>query len=527
MDRRQFLHMAGLVSASALVGIQNSAASPWSRGQIRHLIPLSNQDSILLKASFAQPQFKPHLKIGSAIFVGNQRDTLGRFWSFYANELESDTEYELLLRTVEGVPLAESWPLRTAPALQASKERLRVLIYTCAGGPDDAKWLNGEWRFLPIARRQALLRRALEFEPDIAIGVGDQTYWDQTISPRKRGGHFAANRERIYGKYGSFDRDRPLFGTDNEIVLTLCLDEQIANLYGTTFRSVPLILTQDDHDYFENDEGTDEFITFPPKNFSARLGRAQQGLYFPEFLPDPNRPTHLAGSHRNGISESYGSYRWGNLVEFLLYDCRRFISLAGPTANFIEEGAERWITARTQDESNTRHLVHIPSTPVGWTAGKWGEWYPDVLQADGSLGVEEPKPYWQPGWFNQHQRLLSAIGGQHARIPMVISGDLHAVAAGEIRESGGIVFDSPVNTFLAGSIGTGNGWPSTARGVGASPPHHVETVEHTKPVEKNGFTILDIDPDGLTLKQFAWDRALGIEAIHRLEPFSELRVDRA
>ena len=355
-----------------------------------------------------------------------------------------------------------------------------MLIYTCAGGPDDALWSNGEWRFLAVSTRQRMLKKALSFEPDLAIGVGDQTYWDQTISPRKTGGLYAENRERLYGKYGSFDQDLPIFGSENELALTRCLDDQIAKLYGTDFRSVPLILTQDDHDYFENDEATDKFVTFPPKNFSARLGRAQQSLYFPEFLPDSYRPTHLAGSQSNGVSESYGSFRWGALVEFLLYDCRRFISLSGPTANIIEEGAERWLNARTRDEESARHVIHIPSMPFGWTAGKWGEWYPDRLQEQGVLGVGKEKPYWQSGWFNQHQRLLKTIGEQKERIPMTVSGDLHAIAYGQMLKSADFEFENPVNAFLSGSIGTGNGFPSRARGIGASPPYLSNDGRKTK-----------------------------------------------
>ncbi len=298
MDRREFLYKSALLSSSALLPTRGSVQANSPEAPIQHLIPLTSHDSILIKASFVEPLHSPSLKIGSKEFNGHQRDTIGRFWSFHATDLESNTQYELSLRTSGGGPLAESWPLRTAPALDSQPERLRVLVYTCAGGPDDALWLNGEWRFLPVATRQRLLHRALDFDPDLAIAVGDQTYWDQTISPRKRGGDHAANRERVYGKYGKFDREKPVFGSTNELTLTRCLDEQIASLYGTAFRSVPTILTQDDHDYFENDEGTDEFVTFPPRNFSARLGRAQQGLYFPEFLPEPNRPTHLAVSSR-------------------------------------------------------------------------------------------------------------------------------------------------------------------------------------------------------------------------------------
>ena len=92
------------------------------------------------------------------------------------------------------------------------------------------------------------------------------------------------------------------------------------------------------------------------------------------YLPEANRPAHLAGSRGDGYSESYGSYRWGNLLELLLYDCRRFISVAGPTSVFVERQAERWMTGRAADEAAARHLIHIPSTPMGWTAGKWGDW---------------------------------------------------------------------------------------------------------------------------------------------------------
>ena len=48
------------------------------------------------------------------------------------------------------------------------------------------------------------------------------------------------------------------------------------------------------------------------------------------------------------------------------------------------------------------HLVNIPSNPPGWSAGKWGEWYPDVLSKDGKLTADRPKPYWQSGWLRQH-----------------------------------------------------------------------------------------------------------------------------
>lgn len=526
MDRRKFIRNSGLLTSSLVWPSFSNGQDNWSGGQIQHLIPLANHDSIMLKVSFVEPQRNPVLRVGSRAIEGLQTDSLGRFWTFIADGLESSQEYELSLQQ-QGNRYAESWPLSTTPAANAEAESMRLLVFTCAGGPDNAQAENGNWRYLPVSTRQRLFDRALSFAPDLAIGIGDQVYWDQNIARRWRGNARAqANRERIWGRYGSFDEDLPVFGSSNEAALTTCLDEQIASLYSTNFRSTPLILTQDDHDYFENDEGTDDIITFPPRNFTAQLGRASQQLYFPEYLPELNRPAHLAGSAANGFSESYGSYRWGSLLELLLYDCRRFITLAGPTAVFIEEQTERWIASRTADESSTRHLIHIPSTPFGWTAGKWGEWYPDFLQPGGNLGIENPKPYWQPGWFQQHQRILSSIANQDERIPIMVSGDLHAIGSGMITRSGPLILDNPVHSILAGPISTGTGWPSGVRGIGAQVPTDLEVEERVHPLENNGFSIFDVNTDSIEVRQFAWLPELGLDAIDSLEPFSTFTISR-
>ena len=337
MKRRKFIRDSSLFTASMMLPLSSKAADNWSAGTIQHLIPLVNNDSLLLKVSFVEPQQSPVLKIGQNNYRGEQMDTFGRFWSFSVTGLETSQQYELSLEDESGKRFADSWPLTTAPSENDRSENLKVLMFSCAGGPDDARLENGRWRFQPVSNRRRLLQCALSFQPDLAIGIGDQVYWDQTMNERRRNPRADAVRESIWGKYGKFTEDLALFGTENESVLTDCLDEQLASLYGTDFRSVPLILTQDDHDYFENDEGTDDLITFPPRHFSALLAKAGQGLYFPEFLPDTYRPANLAGSHRNGLSESYGSFRWGSLLELLMYDCRRFLCLKGATAVFVEE----------------------------------------------------------------------------------------------------------------------------------------------------------------------------------------------
>ncbi len=52
-------------------------------------------------------------------------------------------------------------------------------------------------------------------------------------------------------------------------------------------RIVAVFVMQDDHDYFDNDEATDEIITFPPDHFMLELARATRQLYYPEYSAGP------------------------------------------------------------------------------------------------------------------------------------------------------------------------------------------------------------------------------------------------
>jgi phosphodiesterase/alkaline phosphatase D-like protein len=296
-------------------------------------------------------------------------------------------------------------------------------------------------------------------------------------------------------------------------------------VYSTDFRSTPVFFMQDDHDYFDNDEATDEVITFPPPYFSLQLARATQSLFYPEFLPDRARPLGLpwssAGDRFGGVSETFGTVRYGRLAEILLYDIRRTQTLAGPSAVYLDLEVEKWLKARTAAREVT-HVVHVPSNPPGWTAGKWGEWYPDMLGPDGKLTTAKPKPYWQPGWLKQHDRLMEAIAAVRERVPLVMSGDLHAVAVGRMMRSGTLDFAAnPINAVLTGPISTRpSGWPSARRGTGALPPAHLDMDEEVKPIEQHGFTIADFAADKIVLRMFKWDvNTQSVEAIDNLDPF--------
>jgi hypothetical protein len=506
----------------------------WDDGELVHVLPTSSHNRILIKASFKKPlEAAPILRIGDQRISGVRSDTRGSFWQFHAGDLKAGTSYELSLGSSDGHGLCQPWTLSTMPTPDELPSKLRLLVYSCAGGHDLFSSAHTGFEFLPAAVRQRLLRRGLSFAPDALIANGDHVYWD-LLAPRaapKLGGSKAAL------EYARFDRDAPILGGANESALLRAAGEQITPLYGTLCRSTPVFFLQDDHDHFDNDEATDEAVTFPPDNFMLQAARATQRLWYPEFLPDPNRSPGLPGSDSadqssfrpSGLSESFGTLRYGRLAEVLLYDVRRTVTLAGPTGVFVAPDVEAWLKARAATRE-VIHLVNVPSNPPGWSAGKWGEWYPDIFGPDGKLTEERPKPYWQRGWLSQHDRLMQSLSAMPGRIPLVVSGDLHAIGEGRMMRSGQLDFSSnPVIAVLPGPLGTSTGgWASEFRGVGPMPPQHLDMQETVKPIEENGFLLIDFTPEAITLRYFKWNqKTQPISDIDALEPFHTTELKRA
>jgi PhoD-like phosphatase len=537
-SRRDVLRfLAGSASVLAFTGSGSLAAyaelrreEEWNSGELAHLIPSVNHSAILIKTSFHTAQKNvPMLQVGSSRSIkGEMTDSTGHFWQFYAQELDAGTTYELQLRNNKGGVLTDPWPLSTFPHPDADADRLRIFAYTCAGGNERPRLPSGEPFFLSLADRRRLLQRGLEFNPDVVIANGDHIYWDQDTLFNKPQALQAPWLE-LFAEYGSLDRNIPAIGTSNEAVLKRIVNDQIAKLYGVMFRSVPVYMLTDDHDMFENDEASDQRITLPPDWHMLDAARSTQKLYYPEFLPETTRSRWLPGSsaadRADGLSEVFGTLRYGKLFEALLYDTKRYVSLKGPTGAMVPASTEQWLKSRTAS-TQTAHLMHIPSTPFGWSAGKWGEWYPDMLQEDGSLGTGREKKYWPSGWWSQHQRILQMITGQSKRPPVIISGDLHALSYGKMHNSGALDFSkNPVHTFCVGPIGTsGPGFPSRYRGIGAQVPSQLDLDELLRPLEENGFSIIDVTSKAMRIRMFAWRPPASASSIDTMSPLEEFEI---
>ena len=106
---------------------------------------------------------------------------------------------------------------------------------------------------------------------------------------------------------------------------------------------------------------------------------------------------------------------------------------------------------------------------------------------------------------------------------------LHAIAMGKMLRCGTQNLEAnPIVAVLSGPIGTRpGGWPSGRRGVGATPPAHIDLHEDVKPIEQHGFTVADFERDEIQLRMFKWDRHTDTpESIDALEPFHVVTFPR-
>ncbi|MBT3834159.1 MAG: phosphodiesterase [Gammaproteobacteria bacterium] len=465
---------------------------------IRHILPMATDSSLSISVSVERPKSSLFLSVGDIRIPGNKMDSKGRYWSFTAKDLNPSTSYNLQLSDEDG-GIGEPWPLRTFPDRYSEPDSLKLLAFTCAGGGDGFGTPSIQV-FKPHTFRQKLFEAALLEQPDAAIAIGDHIYFDLRGDEHPSFGRNSKWMKLFSGLYlsllyGSFDRSKAIIGTPNEEVLTNIGDEQIADLYGTRFKSTPIYFVSDDHDYFENDDATEDLVTFPPDDFSRAAHKAIADLYYPP-LPDSPKPEW---------NRNFGTFTYGRLFEATLIDCAGKLSL-GKDARLFPEAAEDWALTRI-NSSQAKHYALVPSHPMGWTAGKWREWYPDVVAPEGFTGIvsnelmsgakrqlsaKAEKYLWQKGWWEQHQRLLEALGKRRHGSRFTFSGDIHAQGAISITQSGEMVFDEPVKSVLVGPVSTSDAtWPSAARGVPAAQPAWLSSNELLGTNEVNGFTLFE------------------------------------
>ena len=164
--------LGGLPGAVA----QNIQAAPnenWDSGELAHVLPTSSHDRILIKTSFKRPlEAPPSLQVGDQRVTGQRTDSRGSFWQFHVADLNPGTTYTLSLASFDGRSLCQPWTLSTMPALDQLPSKLRLLVYSCAGGHDIFLSAKTGFKFLPTAVRQSYYSEHSPSHPTHSLQTG-------------------------------------------------------------------------------------------------------------------------------------------------------------------------------------------------------------------------------------------------------------------------------------------------------------------------------------------------------------------
>lgn len=71
------------------------------------------------------------------------------------------------------------------------------------------------------------------------------------------------------------------------------------------------------------------------------------------------------------------------------------------------------------------------------------------------------------------------------------------------------------------------GWPPDRRGTPPQTAIGLSHETHGEVLEKDGFTLLDVTPDEVTIRLFAWKSGEPVEAIDALEPYHTYAIKRS
>ena len=215
------------------------------------LLPTVSDTRMLIKASFnAAAEQRPDLANRRYFVRGRMSDTRGEHWHFYATGLQPGRRYPLSLIGSDGRTLSQPWELSTFPGPERSSGAISCLFFTCAGRPRGIDHLAPPSQ--PPAASRPELRSPMQWWRMAITCIG--------TSSRPLAGRYTDARGRK-----AYRKIRPLRESCSAATTKPCSSAsamlQIASIYKTDFRSTPVFFLQDDHDYFDNDDATDEIIT--------------------------------------------------------------------------------------------------------------------------------------------------------------------------------------------------------------------------------------------------------------------------
>jgi alkaline phosphatase D len=294
---------------------------------------------------------------------------------------------------------------RTAPAADTMPATLRFAFASCQ-----------HWEFGHYAAHRHIAAAA----PDLVAFLGDYIYeWGpydlaHPPSPRQRSNE-SVTLAHYRARYAQYKSDPQL---------------QAAH------HAAPWIVTWDDHEV-ANDYGKDRDERLDPE-FSKRRAAAYQAFY-------EHMPVRLFSDRQKSFAQLriYERYDWGRLARFHVLDNRQYRSYQACPVS--DRGGSNSVTAQCR-ERLTEQRTLLGSEQEAWlgqgfasSQTTWNILAQQTLMAQHSqLSVQhaEDGRFWTDGWDGYpaaRKRLFDGIQRHNPANPVVISGDVHAFYAADLK----------------------------------------------------------------------------------------------
>ncbi len=302
---------------------------------------------------------------------------------------------------------------RTAPAADASPERLRFAFASCQ------QYEQGYY---------GAYRHIVADDPDFVAFLGDYIYessWGRRHVRKHTGGE-PYTLDDYRARYALYKSDPDL---------------QAAH------RACPWIVTWDDHEVdndYANDQSSDGM---PRERFLARRAAAYRAYYEHMPLPARMRPN---GAQMN----IHTRLAWGRLASVHLLDDRQYRSHeacpkrpGGGGSNVVDAAACAALADPTRTMLGAEQEAWLASGLAGAKSG-WNLIAQQTLMAQAGRRTSAGRRVWTDGWDGYpaaRRRLLEAVAARRPSNPVVIGGDVHAHWVADLKPD----FDDPRSPVVA------------------------------------------------------------------------------
>jgi alkaline phosphatase D len=380
-------------------------------------------------------------------------------------------------RFVAGSDVSPTGTTRTAPAANEANPQVRFAWFVCQN------WSANHW--------QAMSLLAAETDLDFVVHLGDYIYessWGKRLVRKHPDG--------IPVDLPGFRSRHALYKTDPDL--------QAAHA------AHPWLVTWDDHEVANDYTDDVSPRTVDPEEFLAMRAAAYQAWF--EHMPVPMRMRP-----RGPSATIHGRYRFGQMLDVLLMDGRQYRShhacllkrSASPLTDCADRLApERSYFGKAQEAWLAQELQRPPT--------RWTVIAQQTLMAEADRKTGPEHGYWMDGWDGYaaaRGRLLDALAADPRRNPLVISGDVHAFFAADLkREPDG----KPVATeFVGGSITSEGPSLSQVANLLAKNPH----LRYGRG-DVRGYALMSLDARGCTVDfQAVDDVKLAASPVNRIARF--------